>query len=88
MAAVDPNEEQVKNEDYYNYKSFISNYHKALEELCFTDCVHDFTTRKSSSVETTCASNCFQNYIDVSKRVDLKAIEWRKRQTDTESTDS
>ncbi|XP_033735941.1 mitochondrial import inner membrane translocase subunit Tim9-like [Pecten maximus] len=42
----------------------------------------DFTTRKASPVETFCASNCFQNYIDVSKRVDLKAIEWRKRQVE------
>ena len=50
------------------FKDFILNYNK-LSEICFMDCVHDFTQRNVSSKEETCANNCFDKFLKMNQRI-------------------
>ncbi|OWF51354.1 Mitochondrial import inner membrane translocase subunit Tim9 [Mizuhopecten yessoensis] len=85
MAGIDPNMMMEG-----NWKAFLSTYNKVTEH-CFLDCVHDFSTRKVSQIETSCASNCLQKYLHVSQRVDLKTMEIqtvKTKETETSSSNS
>jgi len=50
------------------FKDFIMNYNK-LSEMCFMDCVHDFTFREVSKKEETCAGNCFDKFVKLNNRI-------------------
>lgn len=73
MAANAPlNEaEQIK-----TFKDFLSNYNK-LSELCFTDCSWDFTTRKVSKAEETCALNCAEKFLKANQRISTRFQEFQ-----------
>jgi import inner membrane translocase subunit TIM9 len=50
------------------FKDFILNYNK-LSELCFNDCIYDFTMRAVSPQEQTCASNCVEKFLKANQRI-------------------
>ena len=50
------------------FKDFILNYNK-LSEMCFMDCVHDFTFREVSKKEETCSENCFDKFVKLNSRI-------------------
>jgi len=52
-------------------KAFLSTYNKLAEE-CFSDCVHDFTSRTISGAENTCAMNCTEKFLKTSQRIGIR----------------
>lgn len=40
-----------------------------LSEICFTDCINDFTTRNIKDKEEKCALNCMEKYLKMNQRV-------------------
>jgi len=54
----------------------MSNYNK-LSEICFDDCVWDFTTRKVLNKESTCALNCAEKYLKMNQRVSARFQEFQ-----------
>eukprot|EP00794_Sanderia_malayensis_P019958 gene19959-21912_t len=52
-------------------KAFLSTYNK-LAEQCFTDCVHDFTSRTVTGPENTCSMNCAEKFLKMSQRVGIR----------------
>ena len=53
------------------FKDFLANYNK-LSEICFSDCVWDFTTRKVSRGEDSCALNCAEKYLKMNQRISTR----------------
>ena len=48
-----------------------ANYNK-LSEICFADCVWDFTSRKVLNSEDTCALNCAEKYLKMNQRISTR----------------
>nr|CAD7586787.1 unnamed protein product [Timema genevievae] len=69
LANVD--QEQVK-----SFRDFLVSYNK-LSEICFTDCVWDFTTRNVKSQEDRCALNCMEKYLKMNQRVSQRFQEFQ-----------
>ena len=63
--------EQVK-----AFKDFLSQYNK-LSELCFADCIWDFTGRKVSKAEENCALNCAEKYLKANQRISTRFQEFQ-----------
>lgn len=57
-------------------KDFMSNYNK-LSEICFRDCVWDFTGRSVSRQESTCALNCAEKYLKLNQRISTRFQEFQ-----------
>lgn len=53
------------------FKDFLSNYNK-LSEICFADCVWDFTSRKVSKDEDRCSQNCAEKYLRMNQRINTR----------------
>ncbi len=70
MAAV-PGAALSDSEQIRTFKDFLSNYNK-LSELCFNDCVTDFTTRKVGKGENTCALNCAEKFLKANQRISTR----------------
>ncbi|KOB77759.1 Mitochondrial import inner membrane translocase subunit Tim9A [Operophtera brumata] len=58
------------------FKDFLVQYNK-LSELCFNDCVHDFTSRTLRSSEEKCTSNCMEKYLRANQRVSQRFHEFQ-----------
>ncbi|XP_026763822.1 mitochondrial import inner membrane translocase subunit Tim9-like [Galleria mellonella] len=58
------------------FKDFLTQYNK-LSELCFNDCVHDFTSRKLRSSEDKCTVNCMEKYLRTNQRVSQRFHEFQ-----------
>ncbi|XP_029848285.2 mitochondrial import inner membrane translocase subunit Tim9-like [Ixodes scapularis] len=75
MAAIttsgDPQAEQIK-----QFKDFLVSYNK-LSELCFSDCVHDFTVRHVRDKEDKCAMNCMEKYMKMNQRISQRFQEFQ-----------
>ncbi len=76
MAALGPGVGLSETEQIRTFKDFLSNYNK-LSELCFTDCVWDFTTRKVSKGEDTCAQNCAEKFLKANQRISTRFQEFQ-----------
>ncbi|OQR77548.1 mitochondrial import inner membrane translocase subunit Tim9 isoform 1 [Tropilaelaps mercedesae] len=65
MAAPNPatGEDQIQ-----QFKDFLVNYNK-LTEICFNDCVHDFTVRTVRDKEDKCSSWCMDKYLKMNQRI-------------------
>ena len=61
-----PDAEQIK-----TFRDFLANYNK-LSEICFSDCVWDFTNRKVSKKEDNCAMNCAEKYLKMNQRISTR----------------
>ncbi|KAL1440245.1 hypothetical protein MTO96_009550 [Rhipicephalus appendiculatus] len=71
MPAADPQAEQIK-----QFKDFLVSYNK-LSELCFADCVHDFTVRHVRDKEEKCAMNCMEKYMKMNQRISQRFQEFQ-----------
>ncbi|KAH7976160.1 mitochondrial import inner membrane translocase subunit Tim9 [Rhipicephalus sanguineus] len=71
MATADPQTEQIK-----QFKDFLVSYNK-LSELCFADCVHDFTVRHVRDKEEKCAMNCMEKYMKMNQRISQRFQEFQ-----------
>lgn len=63
--------EQVK-----QFREFLTSYNK-LSELCFVDCVWDFTTRKLRDNEEKCATNCTEKFLKMNQRISQRFQEFQ-----------
>ncbi len=66
----------MDDEQIRTFKDFLANYNK-LSELCFSDCVWDFTSRKVSKGEETCALNCAEKYLKMNQRISTRFQEFQ-----------
>jgi import inner membrane translocase subunit TIM9 len=74
---LDPETENVMKQ----FREFLSSYNR-LSEMCFTDCVHDMTTRKVLDSESACALNCMDKYLKMTQRISQRFQEYQMAQTD------
>lgn len=58
------------------FKDFLANYNK-LSEICFTDCVWDFTSRTVSKGEDSCSQNCAEKYLKMNQRISTRFQEFQ-----------
>ena len=63
------NSEQIK-----YYKDFLTNYNK-LSELCFNDCISDFSTEKIWKGEKNCTLKCAEKHFKGSHEILTKFME-------------
>jgi len=61
------------------FREFLSSYNK-LSEMCFNDCVHDFTTRKILDKENSCSMNCMDKYLKMTQRISQRFQEYQMQQ--------
>ncbi|XP_013407659.1 mitochondrial import inner membrane translocase subunit Tim9 [Lingula anatina] len=58
------------------FKQFMSTYEK-VTQLCFIDCVHDFTSRKVLNKEKTCSTTCMEKYLKLTQRMTQRFLEYK-----------
>ncbi|KAF5291060.1 hypothetical protein FQA39_LY14493 [Lamprigera yunnana] len=63
--------EQIK-----TFKDFLISYNK-LTELCFKDCVRDFTSRTVKPQEDKCALNCLEKFLKANQRISQRFQEFQ-----------
>ena len=63
------NSEKIK-----NYKDFLTNYNK-LSELCFNDCIWDFTTEKIWKGEKKCFLNGADKFLKTAQGISTRTME-------------
>ncbi|UXI21492.1 hypothetical protein NH340_JMT07434 [Sarcoptes scabiei] len=70
-----------------SFKDFFLNYNK-LAEMCFMDCVHDFTFREVSKREESCTENCFDKFVKLNNRISqrFQEIQFAQHENFTKST--
>ncbi|XP_034947050.1 mitochondrial import inner membrane translocase subunit Tim9-like [Chelonus insularis] len=66
----------VEVEQIKSFKDFLSSYNK-LSEVCFIDCISDFTTREIRDKEEKCALNCMEKYLKMNQRVSQRFQEYQ-----------
>lgn len=57
-------------------RNFLTSYNK-LSEICFVDCITDFTTREVRPKEEKCALNCMEKYLKMNQRVSQRFQEFQ-----------
>ncbi|PIK62678.1 putative mitochondrial import inner membrane translocase subunit Tim9 [Apostichopus japonicus] len=62
-------------------KEFLGSYNR-MTELCFTDCVNDFTARKPSDAEVKCSHLCLEKFLKMSQRVTNRFQEYQMQQNE------
>uniref|UniRef100_A0A1A9ZIA6 Mitochondrial import inner membrane translocase subunit n=1 Tax=Glossina pallidipes TaxID=7398 RepID=A0A1A9ZIA6_GLOPL len=55
---------------------FLTSYNK-LSEMCFTDCVRDFTSRTLRETEEKCSLNCMEKYLKMNQRISQRFQEFQ-----------
>nr|CAG4645307.1 EOG090X0MSH [Leptodora kindtii] len=58
------------------FRDFLYSYNK-LSELCFTDCVWDFTSRTIRDQEDSCAVNCAEKFLKANQRISQRFQEFQ-----------
>jgi len=64
------------NEQIAAFKTYLQNYNK-LSEVCFTDCIWDFTSRKVTTGENNCAMNCAEKFLKMNQRISTRFQEFQ-----------
>ncbi|CAH1388840.1 unnamed protein product [Nezara viridula] len=70
-SAIDVNAEHIK-----TFKDFLLSYNK-LSEMCFVDCVSDFTSRSVKPYEEKCVLNCTEKYLKMNQRISQRFQEFQ-----------
>ncbi|VEN41966.1 unnamed protein product [Callosobruchus maculatus] len=68
--------ENIDAEQIKTFKDFLISYNK-LTELCFTDCISDFTSRNIKGNEEKCALNCLEKFLKVNQRISQRFQEFQ-----------
>ncbi|KAJ8954932.1 hypothetical protein NQ314_006994 [Rhamnusium bicolor] len=68
--------ENIDVEQIKTFKDFLISYNK-LTELCFADCVSDFTSRNVKGKEDKCALNCLEKFLKVNQRISQRFQEFQ-----------
>ncbi|XP_015758370.1 PREDICTED: mitochondrial import inner membrane translocase subunit Tim9-like [Acropora digitifera] len=72
QASITPSQQQEM--EVKQFQNFLQYYNK-LTEMCFSDCIHDFTNRKISASENNCAMHCSEKFLKVMQRVGVRLQE-------------
>ncbi|KAI8840532.1 Tim10/DDP family zinc finger protein [Chytridium lagenaria] len=67
-AAMQNMAEKLQLKENYNLSS-------NLTDICFTDCINDFTSRVLSGKEETCLSRCTEKFLKHTLRVNIRIME-------------
>lgn len=62
-------------------KEFLGSYNR-MTELCFTDCVNEFTTRKPTDSEIKCSHHCLEKFLKMSQRITTRFQEYQMQQNE------
>ncbi|GAB0097549.1 Mitochondrial import inner membrane translocase subunit Tim9 [Sergentomyia squamirostris] len=68
--------DSLDKEQLKTFSDFLMSYNK-LSELCFIDCVTDFTTREVRGSEERCALNCMEKYLKMNQRISQRFQEFQ-----------
>ncbi|XP_072756119.1 mitochondrial import inner membrane translocase subunit Tim9 [Anoplolepis gracilipes] len=68
---TDVDADQIK-----SFREFLTSYNK-LSEICFVDCISDFTTRDVRAKEEKCTLNCMEKYLKMNQRVSQRFQEFQ-----------
>jgi len=60
----------------FQFREFLMSYNK-LSELCFIDCVWDFTSRTVKSQEDKCTLNCMEKFLKLNQRISQRFQEFQ-----------
>ncbi|XP_043261966.1 mitochondrial import inner membrane translocase subunit Tim9 [Colletes gigas] len=58
------------------FREFLTSYNK-LSEICFVDCINDFTARDIKPQEDKCALNCMEKYLKMNQRISERFQEYQ-----------
>lgn len=72
QASITPSQQQEM--EVKQFQNFLQYYNK-LTEMCFSDCIHDFTNRKISANENNCVMHCSEKFLKVMQRVGVRLQE-------------
>ncbi|XP_014287165.1 mitochondrial import inner membrane translocase subunit Tim9 [Halyomorpha halys] len=70
-SSIDVNADHIK-----TFKDFLLSYNK-LSEMCFIDCVSDFTSRSVKPNEEKCVLNCTEKYLKMNQRISQRFQEFQ-----------
>ncbi|KAH8343434.1 mitochondrial import inner membrane translocase subunit Tim9 [Drosophila kikkawai] len=68
--------EQLDKDQMKTFSDFLMSYNK-LSEMCFTDCVRDFSSRVVKESEDKCSLNCMEKYLKMNQRVSQRFQEFQ-----------
>ncbi|KAL7744243.1 hypothetical protein ACLKA6_009205 [Drosophila palustris] len=68
--------DQLDKDQMKTFSDFLMSYNK-LSEMCFTDCVRDFTSRDVKDSEEKCSLNCMEKYLKMNQRVSQRFQEFQ-----------
>lgn len=71
---------QAQADQIRQFREFLQSYNK-ITEICFADCVNDFTSRKVSGKENECSTNCLQKYLKATTRISQRFQEHLQQNT-------
>jgi len=66
----------LESEQIQTMKEFMKNMNN-LSEVCFSDCIWDFTQRKITGIENQCAMNCTEKYLKMNQRISTRFQEFQ-----------
>jgi import inner membrane translocase subunit TIM9 len=61
---------------FIQFQEFLTSYNK-LSEICFIDCISDFTSRDILKKEEKCALNCMEKYLKMNQRISQRFQEFQ-----------
>ncbi|XP_078000374.1 mitochondrial import inner membrane translocase subunit Tim9-like [Glandiceps talaboti] len=73
--------QQQQQAEVKQFREFLLSYNR-LSEMCFVDCVMDFTSRKVTDGEENCASNCMEKYLKMTQRISQRFQEYQVQQNE------
>ncbi|EDV47203.1 mitochondrial import inner membrane translocase subunit Tim9 [Drosophila erecta] len=68
--------DQLDKDQMKTFSDFLMSYNK-LSEICFTDCIRDFTSRDVKDSEEKCSMNCMEKYLKMNQRVSQRFQEFQ-----------
>ncbi|EDX01572.1 mitochondrial import inner membrane translocase subunit Tim9 [Drosophila teissieri] len=68
--------DQLDKDQMKTFSDFLMSYNK-LSEICFTDCIRDFTSRDVKDSEEKCSLNCMEKYLKMNQRVSQRFQEFQ-----------
>ncbi|XP_055305470.1 mitochondrial import inner membrane translocase subunit Tim9 [Sitodiplosis mosellana] len=68
--------ESLDKDQLKTFSDFLQSYNK-LSEICFMDCVSDFTSRDVKKAEDLCALNCMEKYLKMNQRISQRFQEFQ-----------
>ncbi|XP_055914622.1 mitochondrial import inner membrane translocase subunit Tim9 [Eupeodes corollae] len=76
MAAATVSIDSLDKEQMKTFQDFLLSYNK-LSELCFVDCIRDFTARTVKPDEEKCSLNCMEKYLKMNQRISQRFQEFQ-----------